>query len=349
MLEARRRVTGFAELPARIAALTREHERVAVVLLDAFGWAFVQRHADHPFLRRLEIEPVASQFPSTTTAHLTTLYTGLPVERARALRVADLRAGGRRRDPPAAVRRPRDGTAARRIDPRRARPGPDVLRAARRPGARPAARRRSRHVDLQLGGARGRATSCRTRRFEDGVARLGDTPGLTLPLLGPDRRRRPPLRPVERRVRRRRRCAALDALDRVRDTLAARHRRPRPDRRRRDRLPRRRCGRRCSSTCATRPAGLGARLLPARRPTRRPSSASCAARWASAPRSGSRPSCSRTPARACRPAWPTSACSPRPAGWRGCSAYPSPQLRFKGHHGGLTPEESETWVGIMQA
>src|SRR3990170_2031749 len=73
-------MTGFAELPGRIAALTREHARVAVVVLDAFGWAFVQRHADHPFLRRLEIEPVASQFPSTTTAHLTTLYTGLPVE-----------------------------------------------------------------------------------------------------------------------------------------------------------------------------------------------------------------------------------------------------------------------------
>ena len=71
---------GFAELPERIAALAAEHERLAVVLLDAFGWAFVQRHADHPFLRRLEIEPVASQFPSTTTAHLTTLYTGLPVE-----------------------------------------------------------------------------------------------------------------------------------------------------------------------------------------------------------------------------------------------------------------------------
>src|SRR5215813_584525 len=69
----------FAELPAQITALAREHERLGVVLLDAFGWAFVQRHADHPFLQRLEIEPLASQFPSTTTAHLTTLYTGLPV------------------------------------------------------------------------------------------------------------------------------------------------------------------------------------------------------------------------------------------------------------------------------
>ena len=71
---------GFAELPARIEALAREHERLAVVLLDAFGMAFVRRHADHPLLQRLEIEPLASQFPSTTTAHLTTLYTGLPVE-----------------------------------------------------------------------------------------------------------------------------------------------------------------------------------------------------------------------------------------------------------------------------
>jgi hypothetical protein len=69
----------FADLPARITALAREHERLAVVLLDAFGWAFVQRHADHPLLRRLQIEPMASQFPSTTTAHLTTLYSGLPV------------------------------------------------------------------------------------------------------------------------------------------------------------------------------------------------------------------------------------------------------------------------------
>ncbi len=73
-------MSSFADLPARIEALTREHERVALILLDAFGMTFVQRHASHPLLERLEIEPVASQFPSTTTAHLTTLYTGLPVE-----------------------------------------------------------------------------------------------------------------------------------------------------------------------------------------------------------------------------------------------------------------------------
>jgi hypothetical protein len=73
-------VRSFAELPAHIADLTRSHERVAVILIDAFGWEFVQRHAGHRLLKRMEIEPLESLFPSTTTAHLTTLYSGLPVE-----------------------------------------------------------------------------------------------------------------------------------------------------------------------------------------------------------------------------------------------------------------------------
>src|ERR687890_749211 len=56
-----------------------ERERVGVVLLDAFGRRFLERHADHPFLRRLEVTPVATQFPPTTTAHVTTMHTGRPV------------------------------------------------------------------------------------------------------------------------------------------------------------------------------------------------------------------------------------------------------------------------------
>jgi hypothetical protein len=40
---------------------------------------------------------------------------------------------------------------------------------------------------------------------------------------------------------------------------------------------------------------------------------------------------------------------PAPGRMAWLEAYPSFQLRFKGHHGGLTPEESETWMGIMQA
>ncbi len=80
-----RAVKRFAELPGEIERLlaSGEAERVGVVLIDAFGWAFVQRHLDHPLLRRCAqdglLAPMASQFPSTTTAHVTTMHSGLPV------------------------------------------------------------------------------------------------------------------------------------------------------------------------------------------------------------------------------------------------------------------------------
>jgi hypothetical protein len=59
-------------------------ERVVLVLLDAFGWRFFARYADtHPLLRRFvadgTVAKLTSQFPSTTTAHVTTLHTGRPV------------------------------------------------------------------------------------------------------------------------------------------------------------------------------------------------------------------------------------------------------------------------------
>jgi hypothetical protein len=74
----------FATIPATVAReLGDGRRRVVVVLLDAFGWAFVQRHAQHPLLARIardgRLEELASQFPSTTTAHVTTMHTGLPV------------------------------------------------------------------------------------------------------------------------------------------------------------------------------------------------------------------------------------------------------------------------------
>jgi hypothetical protein len=75
---------GFASLPGLIARELETRRRVVVVLLDAFGWAFVQRHERHPLLSRIArdgtLAPMASQFPSTTTAHVTTMHTGLPVE-----------------------------------------------------------------------------------------------------------------------------------------------------------------------------------------------------------------------------------------------------------------------------
>jgi hypothetical protein len=38
---------------------------------------------------------------------------------------------------------------------------------------------------------------------------------------------------------------------------------------------------------------------------------------------------------------------PAPGRMVGLSAYPSFERRFRGHHGGLTPAEAQTWVGIM--
>jgi Type I phosphodiesterase / nucleotide pyrophosphatase len=76
-------VRTFADLPGRLATLAGEWERVAVVLLDGLGRRLLDRHFDHPLLRRLaaegELVPIAAQFPSTTTAELTTLYTGRTV------------------------------------------------------------------------------------------------------------------------------------------------------------------------------------------------------------------------------------------------------------------------------
>jgi hypothetical protein len=69
----------FATVPAEVTRLLERHDRVALVLLDALGLPFLERHADHPLVRRLDVAPLRSQFPSTTTAHVTTLHFGVPV------------------------------------------------------------------------------------------------------------------------------------------------------------------------------------------------------------------------------------------------------------------------------
>jgi hypothetical protein len=73
----------IAVLDAVRGALDGGRRRVITILLDAFGWRFVQRHGDHPLLRRLAadgtVEPLRSQFPATTTAHVTTMHFGVPV------------------------------------------------------------------------------------------------------------------------------------------------------------------------------------------------------------------------------------------------------------------------------
>lgn len=67
-----------------LAGLPRQYDRVALLFLDAFGWAQVDRFQERsPLLQRFEAEGVvsklSSQFPSTTTAHISTLTFGMPV------------------------------------------------------------------------------------------------------------------------------------------------------------------------------------------------------------------------------------------------------------------------------
>ena len=241
---------------------------------------------------------------------------------ARALRVALLRAAGGARDPAAAVpARPR-GDAAAAIDPRELRARPDVFERLDVPTLvlQPEAIAATPYGSAALAGA----TRGAVRDDRGGRRAARRAPGLTLPLLGPDRRRRPPARarPATSSIHASLRGAGR--ARRVRRHAAARHRRPRPDRRARvtDDLdvlwpP-------LLEHLTQRPGRLGARLLPARRRARDSWSHELARGSASAPRSTSPRTCSRTPARACSTASPTSACSPRPAGWSGCAPSRAP-------------------------
>ena len=63
--------------------LGERFDRVALVYLDAFGWTFLERQQSHRLVDRVRsdglIAQLTSQFPSTTTAHTTTIHSGLPV------------------------------------------------------------------------------------------------------------------------------------------------------------------------------------------------------------------------------------------------------------------------------
>lgn len=76
---------GFASLPQRLADLlsARRFEAVALFLIDGFGWRFFEKFQQAPFLKQVArqgtVEKLTSQFPSTTSAHITTIHTGLTV------------------------------------------------------------------------------------------------------------------------------------------------------------------------------------------------------------------------------------------------------------------------------
>jgi hypothetical protein len=79
-----RLLTGASGGPALDEPLLRERfERVVFVYFDAFGWTFLERHAEHPVVARARADgclvQLTAQVPSTTTAQVTTIHSGLPV------------------------------------------------------------------------------------------------------------------------------------------------------------------------------------------------------------------------------------------------------------------------------
>jgi predicted AlkP superfamily pyrophosphatase or phosphodiesterase len=62
---------------------SKNYDAVVLFLVDGFGWRFYERFEDAAFIQRIakhgKIEKLTSQFPSTTAAHVTTIHTGLPV------------------------------------------------------------------------------------------------------------------------------------------------------------------------------------------------------------------------------------------------------------------------------
>lgn len=67
-----------------LGGLPTQYDKVIFLYIDAFGWNAFERARDNsPFLQRFVTEGVVSkltsQFPSTTTAHVTTLYNDAPV------------------------------------------------------------------------------------------------------------------------------------------------------------------------------------------------------------------------------------------------------------------------------
>lgn len=73
---------GFA--PDVLGGLPQQYDKVVLLYVDAFGWRFFERYGEqYPFLKRFVEQGVASKitslFPSTTTAHLTTIHLGQPV------------------------------------------------------------------------------------------------------------------------------------------------------------------------------------------------------------------------------------------------------------------------------
>lgn len=76
-------ITGLFEGRRPLAPFQQDYDTVMLGFVDGFGWRHFEKFADHPVLERFARHGLAarwtSQFPSTTSGHVTCIHTGLNV------------------------------------------------------------------------------------------------------------------------------------------------------------------------------------------------------------------------------------------------------------------------------
>jgi len=329
----------FVEIPALIDKLAAEHDQLAVVLLDAFGWAFVQRHAEHPALQRLRIEQIASQFPSTTTAHLTTLYSGLAVEEHGLYEWRVFEPLENRVIRPLMFAGSHTGAPPLRITPRQMMPWPSVFEHRPTTVFQPEAIADTAYGSAALAGADVRPFST----LEDGIRQLRATPGVSYLYWdridaaghqhGPSSHAF-----VEASLN------ALDALEAIETPLLVTADHGQIDVTVTDELDTLWPGLLKHLTQV--PAGSArdlflhvddADLVVQELQERLEDRGTVHRALDLFPDAGPR----------LRERLADVCVLPAPGRMAALEAFPSPERNFKGHHGGLTPAEAETWIGIM--
>ncbi len=69
--------------PSDLIDIKKKPKKVIVFLIDGFGWRFIEEFKNYPFIQWIIkngiLSKITSQFPSTTSAHVTLFHTGQPV------------------------------------------------------------------------------------------------------------------------------------------------------------------------------------------------------------------------------------------------------------------------------
>lgn len=77
------RINKEITFPNDLIKADKQAKKIILFLIDGFGWRFIDKFKDHPFItwaiKNGVLSKITSQFPSTTTAHVTLFHSGIPV------------------------------------------------------------------------------------------------------------------------------------------------------------------------------------------------------------------------------------------------------------------------------